>query len=145
MQCIASALSTMLRLQARTCKEDATCKQCRRDYYTASLSNLCDAVATAADLLSYQKYWSDKAGVTCDDAHTQELLSAEAKCMADALLKLNSGDKIDSSTQKLVPNICSTQKDKKVDDTKSSGTASTSTSFVNIVSAICVGLVTLLL
>jgi hypothetical protein len=135
-------------MQESKCNQDATCVKCRRGYYTVSFSKPCDAVLMAAELLSYQKYWSDKAGVVCTDAQTQELLSAEAKCTAEYILLLNKENKYDPSTNELVPGICSSaKKDKKVDDVAESSATSilVAANLVNFVSAICVGLVSLLL
>jgi hypothetical protein len=135
-------------MQDTSCNGDATCKKCRRAYYTVNFSNSCDAGLMTAELLSYQKYWSDKAGLVCTDAQTQQLLSAEANCTAEFILLLNSKDKYDPSTNKRVPGICSsTKKDKKVDDVAKSSATSilVAANLVNSVSAICVGLVSLLL
>eukprot|EP00953_Heterococcus_sp_UTEX-ZZ885_P010974 6371-Heterococcus_DN1.PRE.2 len=107
------------------CTMDAICKKCRRNYYADELSKPCDVIVMAADMLSYQKYWSDKAGLVCDGVPTLKLLNAEAKCIAQYILQRYSY----AATQEQVLNICSTHID---DNVNSGGTTSMSDGCMNI-------------
>jgi hypothetical protein len=102
-----------------------------------------------ADLLLYQKYWSDKAGLQCDGTQALTLLTAEAQCIADAILQVNSEAEYNKIANKYL-SFCQVYTgnytDPDGDNNYYGGAARPLTGwFVSIFCALSVGLVTLLL
>jgi hypothetical protein len=135
--------------QQYACQSDLQCNKCRSDYWTVVLTNPCDVALMTADLLLYHKYWSDKAGLLCDGTQALTLLTAEAQCIAYAILQFNSQTKYDSNQNKQLPSFCQVFTGNYTDPNDNhqySGAARPLIGwFVRIFCALSVGLVTLLL